>query len=214
MSINGKLYMYCDWIWKFCYINLLWGLFTIMGGVIFGITPATVSLFTITRKWIRGEKDVPIWATFWKTYKTEFLKSNALGLIYVVVGLILYFDERLIISHPGTLNRGYIIAFLVLAFIYLLSLLYFFPVYVHYELNPRAYIKYSIMIAFNQFPYTIIMIAGLWASYIILKYLPGITLFLGSGILSFTLMWAANKAFSRLKMKAAKIQGIELDNFK
>src|SRR4051794_15867366 len=80
MKLNGNVYKYCDWIMKFGYLNLLWMLFTLTGLIIFGFMPATISLFTITRAWIRGNTDIPIWSTFLKVYKSEFVKSNKVGL--------------------------------------------------------------------------------------------------------------------------------------
>jgi len=40
-GINGIL----EWIYRLAYINLLWILFTCLGGVIFGITPAVDSVY-------------------------------------------------------------------------------------------------------------------------------------------------------------------------
>ncbi|MBO1911160.1 DUF624 domain-containing protein, partial [Microvirga sp. 3-52] len=47
------------------YINILWILFTILGLGIFGIFPATVSMFTIVRKIIVKEEKFKIFNTFW-----------------------------------------------------------------------------------------------------------------------------------------------------
>src|SRR5690348_5869169 len=114
MKLNGNLYKYCDWIMKFGYLNLLWVLFTLTGLVIFGFVPATISLFTITRAWIRGNTDIPIWSTFLKVYKSEFVKSNKVGLVYLLGGYVLYIDERFLVLSPGSLNIVMVILLLII----------------------------------------------------------------------------------------------------
>ena len=206
MKINGNLYKYSDWIMKLGLLNLLWLLFTITGVIIFGFVPATIALFTITRSWIRGNTDVPIWSTFVKVYKSEFVKSNKVGLVYLLGGYVLYVDERYLVHSPGGLNFVMVIFLIIIMVLFLISFMYFFPTYVHFELKPLAYIKYSLMISLSQFPYTIIMIAGIWFAYILLRYLPGVYLFFGSSLLSYIVMWAANRAFEKVETKAINLQ--------
>jgi uncharacterized membrane protein YesL len=205
MNVNGKLYTYCDWIMKFGYINLLWWLFTVMGLFIFGISPATIALFTITRKWLRGETEIPIWSVFWRTYKSEFIRSNFIGLIYLLIGFLFYEDGRIMLKRPGSLNIFITLLLLVIAILFLISSMYLFPVYVHFQLKTVSYIKYSLMMGISQFPYTIIMIAAVWLNYMILKFLPGVFLFFGMSLLSFTLMWAGDKAFHKAQMKVSQL---------
>jgi uncharacterized membrane protein YesL len=206
MKLNGNVYKYCDWIMKFGYLNLLWMLFTLTGLIIFGFIPATISLFTITRAWIRGNTDIPIWSTFLKVYKSEFVKSNKVGLVYLLGGYVLFIDERFLVQSSGSLNIVLVILLLIVAVLFLISFMYFFPTYVHFKLNPLAYIRYSIMMGLSQFPYTIIMVAGVWFTYILLRYLPGVFLFFGSSILSYIVMWSANKAFEKVRVKAMNLQ--------
>ncbi|GAA3329844.1 hypothetical protein GCM10020331_079970 [Ectobacillus funiculus] len=59
----------------------------------FGFMPATVALFTIVRKWLMKEIDIPIWRTFLTVYKKmNSEKSNILGLILAVGGALIYVD--------------------------------------------------------------------------------------------------------------------------
>ncbi|MFL6557407.1 MAG: YesL family protein, partial [Bacillus sp. (in: firmicutes)] len=89
LSMQG-LFTLTEWITKFAYVNFLWMGFSFLGLVIFGVSPATVAMFTIVRKWIIGEQDIPVFRTFWNTYKAEFLRSNGLGIVFVLLtGLIL-----------------------------------------------------------------------------------------------------------------------------
>src|SRR5690625_1946818 len=88
----GGFYTLANWIMRLAYVNILWIAFSLVGIIILGFFPATIGMFTVIRKWIQGDGDIPIFTTFWATYKKEFLKSNLLGLFLSLIGYILYID--------------------------------------------------------------------------------------------------------------------------
>lgn len=63
---------------KLAYVNLLWLLFTVAGLAVFGFMPATVSLFTIVRKWQMKQAEVTVWNTFISIYKKNSLNPICL----------------------------------------------------------------------------------------------------------------------------------------
>src|SRR5690625_6922967 len=86
----GRVFRWCEGIMRLAYVNLLWILFTILGLGIFGIFPATIALFAVTRKWVMGDRDIPVFSTFWQTFRKEFLKSTLLGWVLFVIGYMIY----------------------------------------------------------------------------------------------------------------------------
>ena len=83
MAIDGflrKIYDISAWITRLMYVNLLWILFMLAGLIVMGVFPSTTAMFSVTRKWILGETDTPVFHTFWKAYKQNFLQSNLVGL--------------------------------------------------------------------------------------------------------------------------------------
>lgn len=139
----GKLYTICEWIMKLAYINLLWIMFTVSGLILLGFMPATAALFTVVRKWFMKETEVPIWKTFFSVYKSEFIKSNSFGLVFVMAGIMLYVDYYLILNLDGIIRIVATSILLLISCLYLITVLFFFPVYVHYELKFFDYFKYS-----------------------------------------------------------------------
>src|SRR5699024_5867832 len=88
----GGFYTLANWIMRLAYINVLWIAFSLVGIIIFASFTATIRMFTAIRKWIQGDGDIPIFMTFWATYKKEFLKSKLLSLFLSLIGYILYID--------------------------------------------------------------------------------------------------------------------------
>lgn len=192
MESNGffnLFYNITHWITRFAYVNVLWILFTLAGIIIIGFFPATVSMFAVVRKWILGETDLPIFKTFWKYYKIEFLKSNTIGYIILLIGFIFYVDLRMLYLSEGFIQILYY-PILVITFIYLLLCLNIFPIYVHYELKVLQVIKGSLKnIVINPLS-TIVMIIASIISYAIFSNFPGLIPFFSGSILAYVLFWS------------------------
>src|SRR5699024_9005025 len=104
MEMNRRfrgLYKLCEWIMRLAYVNILWIVFTAAGLIIFGFFPATGSMFTVIRKWIRKEYDIPVFRLFWSTYRSEFVRLNGIGFIFFVIGIVLYIDFRYFFTQSG-----------------------------------------------------------------------------------------------------------------
>jgi uncharacterized membrane protein YesL len=209
MQENGFMagfYRISEWIMRFAYLNLLWIGFTLLGFIFFGFFPATTAMFAVTRKWVMGETDLPTFQTFLGAYRAEFIKSNFLGLILFIIGLILYFDYRYLLQSSSSFGQLVHTLFLAFFFIYGLLLLYVFPVFVHFDIKVYQVIIKSLLLMFLNPITSIMMIAGSMvvslAGAMFLILLPLIS----GSILSFILTWCTQHAFLKNKRKKEAFQ--------
>ncbi len=82
MEMNRLLtgiYNLCQAITHYFFVNLLWIAGIVAGGVVFGLMPSTVAMYTVARKSIMGEKEFPLLKTFWRAYREAFFRANGLG---------------------------------------------------------------------------------------------------------------------------------------
>lgn len=194
----GKLHVICQWISRLAYVNLLWMAFSLIGLILLGTSPATVALFTVVRKWLLGETNFPVFALFWKTYRAEFMKANSLGFIILGAAAILYFDWRLINAVQGSLNSILTGCLIGVLFLFLVVLVYVFPVYVHFDYNVFQYLKTAFLLGITYPIYTFAMCLVLFCALSISFFFTGVGLvFLGSGI-SYALMSLSNSVFSKI----------------
>jgi uncharacterized membrane protein YesL len=185
-----------EWIVRLVWTNILWFVFIVAGLGIFGIMPATVALFTVTRKWKMGDLDVSILKVFKETFRKEFVRSNILGLIFAAIGCFLYIDLKIAENMEGTFS---VILYVFISFIillYLNALLHFFPVYVHFKYSLRDYIKQSFIISIISPVSTILMAAGLFFIGYLIVNMPGLLPFI-SGVLP--AYWIMNVCIKRFK---------------
>lgn len=197
----NQAYSATEWITKFAYLNLLWLGFSLLGLVVLGFFPATISMFTVIRKWLMGETDIPIFQTFWKTYRTEFLRSNGLGVVVVVISGLIILDIVFVKSSGASFTSAIQIPLYMLMFAVVMTLLYLFPVYVHYELKPIQLIKNSFLIMLIHPIENIVMISGIVAAVLVVKFIPGLGFFFGGSITAAIMMAAGYLAFKKMEKK-------------
>lgn len=203
-SLNGifkAIFEIGKWLSKMMYLHLLWVIFSLMGLVVFGVMPATTAMFTVIRKWMEDDNDIPVFQTFLASYKTHFLKSNALGTFLVAIGIFLYIDMK--ISKQLVQSFYLHIILHIIGFLYLITLLYFFPVFVRYKLKYSQNFKQSFYIALARPFETIAMIISLILLYYLFNFLPILLIFVGSSLIAYSLMWFASQAFKQIEGKKA-----------
>ncbi len=195
LSMSG-LYTLTEWITKFAYVNLLWIGCSLLGLVLFGISPATTAMFTVIRKWIMGESDIPVFQTFWSTYKKEFLRSNGIGLALTILASIIYIDLNYI-----KIGTSIQIPLYVIIFAMIMTVLYIFPVYVHYEVKFIQLFKNAFFIMLvNPVP-NMMMIIGFIAAIFVMRFIPALWFIFGGSITAGIIMASCYLAFQKIEKK-------------
>ncbi|WP_438298234.1 YesL family protein [Sporosarcina sp. FA15] len=185
---------------ELAYINLLWIFFTLVGLIAFGIFPATAAMFAVVRKLIRSEEKFKILPMFWTLFRTDFLKTNGFGLIFLVISYCFYFNFYFLQLNSGELQFLFpVLIFILISSI--ITLLFFFPVYVHFNLKFFQYIKQSFLIAITS-PIEVITIGALAGGiYFVSTLFPGIIpLFTGS-VFAYIATLISFKSFARIEKK-------------
>ncbi|WP_168412969.1 YesL family protein [Bacillus salacetis] len=200
------LYSLTEWITKFAYLNILWIGFTLMGLVVIGFLPATVSLFTILRKWIMGDYEIPILQTFWTTYKRELLKSNLLGGVFALLAGVVYLDLHFM-SLTGT-NEFQVthIPLYLMILIIVMTVLYTIPVYVHYNAGLAQVFKNAFLIMLLNPVSNILLLAGVIAALFVMDALPALLFIFGGSFTAAIIMSACYLAFQRIDKKQKESQ--------
>lgn len=195
-----KVYRSCVWIMRIAYVNLLWNFFMLLGLIVLGFIPSTISMFTIVRKWIRGEHDFPITKTFWNTFKNEFIKSNVVGGAFFLIDCLLYLDIY-ILKQQATANLIHYYFVVILFLITTVCLFFFFPIYVHYRLKKNEYFRQTILITLISPIEVFLIIAGCSLVYVVLLKIPGLIPLFSGILFTFIIIFSANRSFDRIEKK-------------
>ena len=201
-TLNGIfkwVYDIGNWLAKVMYLHFLWIIFSLLGLGVFGLSPATAALFSVIHKWFEGDFDIPIFKKFYTVYKTQFFKSNRLGIILIGLGIFFYIDMNISEQY---IQSFYVHLFLlIIIFLYFLTVMYFFLVFVRYELKFHLYFKQSLFIALARPLETIAMIICLILLFYLFRFLPILLFFAGSSIIAYPLAWFAFRACVQIEEK-------------
>ena len=188
------------WIMRLAAVNALWFLYTLKGLIVLGLFPATLSAMKIFRKWKLGDFDFPIWKTFKQEYQTEFGKSNTIGWILAMAGMVLYFNY-LAIQSMGSVSILSYVAFYLLIFFYLTLVIWSFPQLAHYDGRISHFFKNAIIIGFGRIHYTLAVTVYIFAVlYVSLKF-PGLLPFFTMSALAFGWIWISMDLFQKSDRK-------------
>lgn len=200
---TGLIYRITVWVMRLAYVNIIWILFSLAGLIIFGLFPATVGLYAVTRQWLLKDiETVPVWKTFWKAYRSEFITANFIGYVFLIFGLIIFTNLNFLQSHTSLIFLVLSFIFWFIFIIYWIMWLFLFPIFVHYELKFLQYFKQTLLIVILRPLEVILSIIGFVSIYFLFLYIPMLFLFFGMSVFAFITMWLAHRAFRKLHLKA------------
>ena len=196
--MGNTIFKIAEIIYKFVALNLIWLLFVLLGLGIFGFMPATVALFAVTRQWIKGEKDLKLFQTYWHYYKADFIRSNLIGLIISAILYIVYVNYLFVEFYYSEAIQFYIyfVIFAVAIFV-IMTTINMFSIIAHYRFKTMQYFKVaSGMVFFKPFN-TLLQLLWLFVYYVIAIEWPKVFLTLGVSVLAFLLMSTNYHAFEK-----------------
>lgn len=196
-GLMGGVYRITEWIMRLAAINLLWIAFTVGGLIVGGLFPATQATFAITRQWIRGETDLPIFKTFLHYFKKDYWKVQIMGFSLTLIGVILYIDLLFIYQSTNSFVQLLTFPLLILSLIYALTCFYAFSAFVHYELPVFKLLKHAALHTVVRPFLSVGMMTSFVASVFLMFQFPGVLPFFGVSIPVFLLMWFSHTGFVR-----------------
>lgn len=189
-----------NWIVRLAYINILWLLFSLVGLIIFGVGPATVSAFAVIRQLLNDQADFSIWNLFMRTYKDDFWSANRLMLVVFPICLFIYLDFLFLQLLPSSFFMDKIVftGMIIVSLLVIIWFSYLFAVYVHFELKFIINFKYALLIAGINPLATILILFGLFIFAIVLFIVPSISIFYLISIPIFIIQLCTKQAFKKV----------------
>lgn len=195
------LYTLCEWIMRLAILNVLWVVFSVLGAIILGFFPSTAAMFEITRKWLKGETDLPIFKSFWAAYKKYFVKANLLGILVAIAGIFLYIDFSFFSSFESFAFKILTALVILVSIIYCILLIYIFPVLVTYEISLLQSIKFACLLGVYRPLSTIAILLASILLYFLFSAFSPVLVFFGGSMTSMMMMWVSRTTFFKIKNK-------------
>ncbi|WP_339147987.1 MULTISPECIES: DUF624 domain-containing protein [unclassified Sutcliffiella] len=192
-----------NWAFNLVLLNLLWIIFSISGLLIAGIFPATAAMFAVLKQMMIEDEDIAVIKSFWGHFKSEFIMSNVIGYLMIIVGFILYLDIRVLQGmENGIPQLALASATVVIGILYLLTLLYIVPIFVHFKLKLLQYPLHAVILAVAKPFHTIFLLSLLAVVAYAYMVLPALILVFGISLAAYFMTKVASYSFPR-KEKAS-----------
>jgi uncharacterized membrane protein YesL len=179
---SGGLYHLTEWIMRLAYLNLLWIAFTLLGGIVFGWTPATIAMYTLMKRWVMGGEQTNLFSAFWDIYRVEFVKSQKIGFILMGIGSLLVIDLTFFLPGETALFVFGKLFALQLLVAYVMMLSYVFTLYVTYDMDCFNLLKKALLLGVRYPLKTIFHLIGSFALIMIFLAVPSLLVFFGGSL--------------------------------
>ncbi len=197
-QLVDSLDQFLKWVLRIAWLNLLWITFSLLGLFVAGIFPATVAALNVSRKWRLKDTEFSVWKVFKSTYRKEFKTANIIGWIFTLIAGVLYLNYQVMIALGDTLPIVVPFAFYFIVFLYMITVLWIFPLITHYETNIKQYIKHAFIIGISKLHFTF----GIGMVIFLMLYfsldLPSMFFFITFSLLSVGTMLVAFPVFKKI----------------
>jgi len=231
-GIMGGFYRISEWIMRLSAINILWVVcsipffylllvamvnpemdmdmlkqsFILLGAVApFTLIPASAAMFAVARKWVMGEEDVPLFKTYFRSYKENYKQSLLGGLIFLFLGFLLYINYNFYLNMEGTL-RLLSLLFLTFSVLLIAAFINYLCVMVHFHMKTLQIVKNAIIMTLGQPISTVaLLVTNGVIIYFSTQYTFLIPFFMGS-LCATASFWYFNRGYQRIQTKAEAVR--------
>lgn len=196
--MGNTVFKIAEIIYRFVALNLIWLLFFIVGLGIFGFMPATVALFSVIRQWIKGEKDLRLFSMFYHYYKTEFIRTNIIWSIFLVIFYVIYVNFSFVpYYYSENIHFLLYVLIFVASLITVVTLINLFTVIAHFEFKVIQYIKIALGMVFFRPVKSLMQLLWLFVYYLIALNWPTVSIVLGVSVFAFIVMALNYQTFEK-----------------
>ncbi len=174
---------------------MLWLASTLLGGVVFGVGPATAAAHVLVRRRIRGD-GAKLVRSFVREYFGHFAKGNALGVPVLLVLAVLALNWNYFSAAPDLGSQFAAIGILLAALIAVGAACHLFPMYARYELPLPKYLVMSPRFALRHLAGTAVLLFVTAAAIFACGVVPGLIPFFGIGAWLYLTGWLCDRFFT------------------
>lgn len=133
------------------------------------IGPALTAMYYVTLKMADNEEGYIV-RGFFKSFRQNFRQALIIWVIMLLIGALLATDLLILREASGTLLQFMRVFILATLIVYLMVLIYVFPILARFENSVKATMKNALFMAILDFPRTILMAAIIGVSVFITLY--------------------------------------------
>lgn len=166
-NMDNKFFVFMGKVADLCMLNLL-----CIACCIPVVTAGAslTALYYVTLKMVRNE-EAYIFRSFFKSFKENFKQATIINVIMLIVAVLLYLDTNIAGNMGQTTGKILRMIFAVFTLLYVMILLYVYPLLAKFYNSVKNTFKNAILMAIRHLPYTILMLL-ICACPILILFIP------------------------------------------
>lgn len=198
MSPDGlgiRAYAFFDTLLWIACLNVFWLVFTLLGGVVFGVGPSTAAAHILVRDRVRGNA-APLLKRFAREYFKNFGKGNLLGVPVLLIAAALFLNWSYFSAGWDPGSQAVSVALLLVVLFAAGAFCHLFPMFARYELTIPQYFLTSSRFAMRHLAGTAILLFVTAAIAFACRQFPGLIPFFGAGAWLYITGWLCDRFFT------------------
>jgi uncharacterized membrane protein YesL len=168
-----------EWVTWIITVNALWYGFSLLGGVVLGVAPASAAAAELTRRRLRGEA-FPALRSFARAWRREFVAANvALGPAFVITGMLGF--GILSVAQAGALGTPIAVVMIGASCLAAAITTVAVSMFAHYDLPRTAYLVTASRFTLGNLPHISLLVLAAVVVVTASLLLPGLTPFVSLG---------------------------------
>jgi uncharacterized membrane protein YesL len=172
----------------------------------FTLIPSTSAMFSVARKWVTGDEDVPLLKTFFRSYKQNYLQSMLGGFIFVILAVLLFVNMTFYGSTLKSLS--FLVYLFIVLFVFLVAGFFnFLSILAHFHMKLWQIIKNSILLTLGNPIQSIgTLLVNAFIIYIGFKFGKGFMyIFFSGSLIAYSTFWQFNRNLLKIQTKFEKL---------
>ena len=166
-NMDNKFFVFMGKIADLCMLNLLCIICCIP---IVTAGASLTALYYVTLKMVRNE-EAYIFRSFFKSFKENFKQATIINVIMLIVAVLLYLDTNIAGNMGQTTGKILRMIFAVFTLLYVMVLLYVYPVLAKFYNSIKNTFKNAFLMAIRHLPFTFLMLL-ICACPILILFIP------------------------------------------
>lgn len=166
-NMDNKFFVFMGKVADLCMLNLL-----CIACCIPVVTAGAslTALYYVTMKMVRNE-EAYIFRSFFKSFKENFKQATIINVIMLIVAVLLYLDTNIAGNMGQTTGKILRMIFAVFTLLYVMVLLYVYPVLAKFYNSIKNTFKNAFLMAIRHLPFTFLMLL-ICACPILILFIP------------------------------------------
>lgn len=172
--------------------------------------PATSAMFSVARKWVTGDVDVPLFRSFFRYFRENYKASLLGGLVFELLYVVFLVNFQFYSNQTNWLGNLNLV-FLVFVVLLVAVVLNYFCYVAHFDLPFMKLLRNSVLITIAKLPntLTILVINGLILYVSFRPKLLFLSFFFTGSVMAMFTFWSFNRMVNKIQEKIAEREEAE-----